>query len=65
VGASCDQNRSGDGEGEEVGVHLLMTLLMKKSMKEMPKDMICLVDSSDDKNDKENVPNSKHFSCKH
>jgi hypothetical protein len=27
----------------------------------MPEEVICLVDSSDDENDKENVPKSKHY----
>jgi hypothetical protein len=31
------------------------------SMKEMPKEMICLVDLYNDKNEKENVPNRKCF----
>jgi hypothetical protein len=33
----------------------------KESMKKMPKEVICLVDSSNDETEKENFPNSKHF----
>jgi hypothetical protein len=32
----------------------------EESVKERPKEVICLVDSSNDKNGKENVPKSKH-----
>jgi hypothetical protein len=36
-------------------------LTNEESMKETPKKVICLVDLSDDKNKRENVPNSKCF----